>query len=149
MFYYLLALVSGAAVTTQVGLNVKLLSNLGSPILTSFVSFLVGTIVLAIAYIVAACYGLEPVPTLPAITQTSFWMWLGGLLGAFYIFTTIFCSPRIGFANMFSLVVAGQIILAIIFDHFGLLGSSVHLITPLRLLGLVLLIVSVYIIQTN
>ncbi|SFM39826.1 DMT family transporter [Pelosinus propionicus] len=149
MYYYLLALISGAAITTQVGINVKLLSNLGSPVLASLISFSVGTIGLAIVYILAACYGLQPVPTLDAISQTSSWMWTGGLLGAFYIFTTIFCSPKIGFANMFSLVVAGQIVLSIIFDHFGLLGSPVHLVTPFRLIGVALLIVGVYLIQTN
>lgn len=149
MYYYLLALISGAALTTQVGINVKLLSNLGSPILTSFISFSVGTIGLAIVYILAACYGLQPVPTLSAIAQTNSWMWIGGLLGAFYIFTTIFCSPNIGFANMFSLIVAGQIVLSIVFDHFGLLGSPVHLVTPVRLIGVTLLIFSVYLIQTN
>jgi len=149
MCYYLLALISGAAVTTQVGINGKLLVNIGGPILTSFISFLVGTIVLAIAYILAVYYGLEPIPTFNAMTQTSLWLWMGGVLGAFYIFTTILCSPKIGFANMFSLLVAGQIILAIIFDHFGLLGSSVHLISPLRFIGVILLIVSVYLIQTN
>ncbi|MBP2651220.1 MAG: hypothetical protein H6Q74_2045 [Firmicutes bacterium] len=67
MCYYLLALISGAAVTTQVGINGKLLVNIGGPILTSFISFLVGTIVLAIAYILAVYYGLEPIPTFNAM----------------------------------------------------------------------------------
>ncbi|MDF2570135.1 MAG: putative rane protein [Sporomusa sp.] len=149
MYYYLLTLISGVALTTQVGINGKLLSNLGSPILTSFVSFAIGTIGLAVAYIFAVIYGVQPLPTWEAITKTSFWMWLGGLLGAFYIFTSIVCLPKIGFANMFSLVIAGQIIFAVIFDHFGLLGSPLHLISPFRAIGVVLLIISVYIIQTN
>jgi bacterial/archaeal transporter family-2 protein len=71
----------------------------------------------------------------------------GGLFGAFYIFTTIFASPKIGFANMFSLVICGQIIFAILFDHFGLLGNDVHLINPYRIVGVVLLVLGVYIIQ--
>ncbi len=50
---------------------------------------------------------------------------------------------------MFSLVVAGQIISAIIFDHCGRLTGSIHTITPIRLVGVVLLIVGVYMIQTN
>lgn len=148
-YYYLLAFIAGLALSTQVGINGKLLLTLGSPVLTSFVSFTIGTIGLAVAYIIAAAYGLQPVPTWEAITHTSYWMWAGGLLGAFYIFTTIFCLPKIGFANMFSLVVAGQIIIAVIFDHFGLLGSPLHAITPFRALGVALLIVSVYIIQTK
>jgi transporter family-2 protein len=149
VYYYLFALISGAALTTQIGINGKLLSTMESPVLTSFISFLVGTIALAVIYIVAVCYGLQPVPAFNTITQTNLWMWLGGLLGAFYIFTTILCSPKIGFANMFSLVVAGQIILAIIFDHFGVLGNPIHTLSPFRAFGVGLLIVSVYLIQRN
>lgn len=149
MHYYLFALLAGAASTIQAGINGTLSSNLGSPLLTSFISFLVGSIGLFIAYILTAYYGLQPLPTLTSIAQTNYWMWLGGLLGAFFIFTTILCSPKIGFANLFSLLVAGQIILSIIFDHFGLLGSPLHLISPFRILGVVLLIISVYLIQTN
>lgn len=149
MYYYLFALISGAALTTQIGINGKLVSTMESPVLTSFISFLVGTIALAIIYIVAVCYGVQPVPAFNAITQTNFWMWLGGLFGAFYILTTILCAPKIGFANMFSLVVAGQIILAVIFDHFGVLGNPIHTLSPFRAFGVTLLIVSVYLIQRN
>ncbi len=149
MYYYLFALMSGAALTTQIGINGKLLSTMESPVLTSLISFFIGTVALAVIYIVAVFYGLQPVPAFNAITQISLWMWLGGLLGAFYIVTAILCSPKIGFANMFSLVVAGQIILAIIFDHFGVLGNPIHILSPFRAFGVTLLIVSVYLIQTN
>ena len=50
---------------------------------------------------------------------------------------------------MFSLVICGQILLAVIFDHFGLLGNQIHLLTPIRTLGVILLILGVYIIQTH
>lgn len=149
MYYYLLALIAGAALTAQVGVNGRLLVNLGSPVLTSFFSFLIGTIGLGTAYVIAAYNGLQSVPTSNAFAQTNVWMWLGGLIGAFYIFTVIVCAPKIGFANMFSLVVAGQILLAIICDHFGLFGSHIHLLTPMRFVGVALLVVGVYIIQNN
>lgn len=149
MLYYLLALISGAALSTQVGINGKLLFYLKTPIFTAFISFLVGTIGLAVTYLATAYYGLQPIPTFSAISKTSLWMWLGGLLGAFYIFSTIFCSPKIGFASMFSLVVAGQILTAVLFDHFGVFGNPVHPIDPFRLVGILLLIASVYLIQTH
>ena len=50
---------------------------------------------------------------------------------------------------MFSLVVCGQILFAVIFDHFGLLGNQIHLLTPLRTLGIIFLVLGVYIIQTH
>lgn len=149
MLYYLLALISGTFITTQVGINGKLLPFAQSPILTSLFSFVVGTIGLGIVYIAAICSRQELWPNLQVITQSSWWMWTGGLFGAFYIFSTVVCLPKIGVANMLSLVVAGQLILAIVFDHFGILVNSVHAITPQRSIGVILLIVSVYLIQTN
>ncbi|HIU63983.1 MAG TPA: DMT family transporter [Candidatus Avacidaminococcus intestinavium] len=149
MLYYVLAALAGATITTQVGMNTKLLSYLGSPILTAFFSFLVGTLGLGSIYLVAAYYGWQSIPALSVFSGPSLWMWLGGLLGGFYIFTTVFVTPKIGFANMFSLVVAGQIILAVIFDHFGFITGTLHSVTQLRLLGIAFLIIGVYLIQTN
>lgn len=48
---------------------------------------------------------------------------------------------------MFSLVICGQIILSIIFDHHGFLGNEIHLINLQRILGVVLLITGAAIIQ--
>ncbi|MCB2292377.1 DMT family transporter [Clostridium algoriphilum] len=147
--YYLLALVSGFAVTLQVGINGQLRSKIGNPILSSLISFGVGTLGLAIVFFSTVIIGSSVLPTANNIKNTSWWMYIGGLFGAFYIFTTIFASPKIGFANMFSLIICGQIILAVIFDHFGLLGNPIHLLTPLRTLGIILLVLGVYIIQTH
>ena len=54
MLYYLLAVIAGATVSSQVAINGKLLNYLGSPILTSLISFLVGTVGLAVLYFVSA-----------------------------------------------------------------------------------------------
>jgi transporter family-2 protein len=146
--YYLLSLLSGFALTLQVGINGELRSKIGNPVLASLISFGVGTLGLAIIFFSTTLNSSSASPTATHIKNTSWWMFAGGLLGAFYIFTTIFASPKIGFANMFSLVICGQIILSVIFDHLGLLSNQIHLLTPIRLLGVILLILGVYIIQT-
>jgi len=149
LIYYLLSLISGFALTFQVGINGALRLKLGNPILSSLISFAVGTIALAMVLFLTVLNGSSSLPSAANIKNTSWWMFTGGLLGAFYIFTTIFTSPKIGFANMFSLVICGQIILAVIFDHFGLLSNAVHVLTPWRVVGIVFLILGVYIIQTH
>lgn len=147
--YYLLSLISGFALTLQVGINGALRSKIENPILSSLVSFGVGTLGLAFAFFFTILRGSISLPTAAHIKNTNWWMFIGGLLGAFYIFTTIFASPKIGFAKMISLVICGQMILSVIFDHFGLLGNPIHLLTPLRTLGIILLILGIYIIQTH
>ena len=146
--YYLLSFLSGAAISTQAAINGKLSLSLASPLLTSIVSFAVGTLGLFAAYLLAVKSGLQSSPSLQQVLATTWWMWTGGLLGAFYIFTTIVASPKIGFANLFSLLVAGQILFAVIVDHFGILGA-VHTVNGARILGVILLTLGVYAIQTN
>lgn len=149
ILFYLLSLISGFALTLQVGINGALRSKINNPILSSFISFAVGALGLALVFFFTILNGTSSLPNSDNIKSVSWWMFTGGLLGAFYIFVTIFTSPKIGFANMFSLVICGQIILSVIFDHFGLLGNQTHLLNPLRATGVTLLILGVYIIQTN
>ena len=149
MYYHLLALISGAVSTLQAGINTKLQFYLGNPILTSLVNFSVGTLCLSVIYITGALSGFLPVPQLSIVAQTKPWMWTAGILGTFFVFVTVVCSSKIGFANSFSLIVAGQILVSVLLDHYGLLGAPLHVLTPLRGIGIILLILSVYIIQNN
>jgi transporter family-2 protein len=146
MGYYFFALTAGMALALQVGVNGSLRTKAGSPVVSSFISFLVGTIGLGLVLLYMLLSGSYSFPA-NMFREIKWWMLSGGILGAFYIFITIFVSPKIGFTNMFSLVICGQIILSVIFDHFGVLGNEVHLINPLRILGVVLLIFSVILIQ--
>ncbi|HEX3032852.1 MAG TPA: DMT family transporter [Bacillota bacterium] len=147
--YYLLSLAAGAVTTLQVGVNGNLRSALSSPVLASLISFTVGAVGLLAVYGISVLSGIQGVPALAALKQTQWWLWTGGLLGAFIVFSTIIIPPKIGYANMFALVIAGQLVLAILFDHFGIFGNQVHSINPYRAAGVVLMIISVYVIQTN
>ena len=67
------------------------------------------------------------------------WAWLGGVLGAFYVVSTIIAGPRLGAAALLALVVLGQLATSLLVDHFGWLGFPQHPLTPLRLFGALLL----------
>jgi len=149
IIYYLLSFIAGTAITLQVGINGQLRSNIGSPILASFISFLAGSIGLAFVFAVFVLNGTQTFPDMENIRHSQWWMWVGGLFGAFYIFTSIVAAPKIGFAHMFSLIITGQVLLSVLFDHFGMFGNPVHLINPYRSIGIVFLILGVYIIQTH
>lgn len=146
IIFYLIALVSGTFVALQTGVNGKLRFTLGGPVVATLVSFFIGTVALAAAYIISVSTGVQTMPSIANLKQTSWWMWIGGLLGAAYVFSTILVGPRIGIANMLSLAIAGQIIMAVLLDHFGVFGS-VHMINPVRAIGVVLLIGGVYLVQ--
>lgn len=82
----------------------------------------------------------EPAAWSASIAHGRWLSWTGGLFGAIYIAVSIFLLPRFGAATVISLIVAGQMLGAVAFDHFGLLGLQAHAVTPVRLLGATFLI---------
>src|SRR4029079_15083542 len=142
-FYLLLALVAGAMMPTQAAINNKLAAYVASPISAAFISFLVGTVGLFI-YMLAA--GV-PVSNITNIKDAPSVAWLGGLLGAFFVASTVILAPRIGVAMTFSLIVAGQMLITLVLDQFGFLGLPVKDVSLARVGGVLLITAGVVIIR--
>lgn len=142
--YYLVALLAGSAVAIQTGANAQLRLIIHSPIVTACISFLVGTTVLLLYVFIA---NRQYIPELSVISQISWWKWLGGVMGAAYITTVVIIAPRIGAANTLGFIMAGQLMAAVIFDHFGWIGFEVRPVTIWRILGVVFLILGVYLLR--
>jgi transporter family-2 protein len=58
------------------------------------------------------------------------WLWVSGVMSAGMIIGTSFLVPRIGIGAMFVLLVAGQVLAAMVFGQLGLFGAPQ---TPLSL----------------
>jgi bacterial/archaeal transporter family-2 protein len=143
ILFLLLALAAGVLLPVQAGLNAQLRSALGSPVAAALVSFLVGTAGLATIALLLR----TPLPLGRAWAVTSPWQWSGGLIGAVYVLAAILLAPRLGAATLIAAVVAGQMITSLVLDQYGLVGFPVHSLTPIRLLGAVLVIAGVILIQ--
>jgi len=142
-FFIILAILAGMMMPTQAAINNKLAENVQSPILAAFVSFVVGTVALLI-YIVATgapLGNLSMVKEAPAIT------WIGGLLGAFFVASAVVLAPRLGVALTFSLIVAGQMLVTLVIDHFGLFDLPAKQISLPRVLGVTLITIGVILIR--
>ena len=142
-FYFLLALVAGAMMPTQAAINNKLAGYVLSPISAAFISFFIGTVGLFV-YLIASG---TPISSLFNIKDAPPIAWLGGLLGAFFVTATIVLVPRIGVAMAFSLIVAGQMLITLVLDHFGFLGIPVKEISLARIFGVLLITAGVVIIR--
>ena len=132
---YLLAFAAGVVLIVQVGVNTTLRGALGAPVVTALISFLIGSVALAAFLLLSRT-------TWPARAQwaaTPWWAWFGGILGAFYVVSTIMAGPRLGAAALLALIVLGQLVTSLLVDHFGWLGFPQHSVTALRLLGALLL----------
>ena len=73
--------------------------------------------------------------------------WIGGLLGAFYVTANVLLVPRLGVAMTFSLIIAGQMLVTVIIDHFGLLGVPVKEVSLPRAAGILLITAGVVLIR--
>jgi len=141
--FLLLALLAGALLPIQAGVNLQLRMVLGHPLAATLVSFVVGS--LGLAALVGALR--VPVPIGAAWERSEWWHWSGGLLGAVYIVATIVVAPRLGAATLVAALVAGQMVASLALDHFGWAGFPVHHIDPWRMVGAALIVGGVVLVQ--
>ena len=143
MNWVLIALGAGGVIAVQSAVNSRLGRELGNPALATLVSFAIG-LVFVVLYCLAARVALPPSGTL---LRVPVWGWFGGVLGAFYVAAVIVTTARLGVGAMAGLTVAGQMVTAVVLDHFGLLGLERHPVSPGRLLGVALLIFGVFLLK--
>ena len=137
LVFILMALVIGLVIPLQSAINSSLRDTLHSgSLLAALVSFTVGTLTLLVA---SALTG-QPFTALGGLSRVAWWEWLGGALGAFFVFGSTLLAPRIGMAAMISLIVAGQVCSSLIFDHYGLLGLPARGISWIRIAGAALIL---------
>jgi bacterial/archaeal transporter family-2 protein len=136
-FLILLAFAAGMAVPVQFAVNAEMRGAVGGPVLAAAISFVVGTLALLVAVLVAR----EGASSLSNLAGAPWWAWAGGLLGAFYVTASIILTPRLGAVTTVGFIIAGQVVISVILDWFGLLNLPVQLITLPKLGGAVLMIV--------
>ncbi len=141
--FILMALVAGFSLPTQAGINAQLNLWTRSPVWAAAVSFAVGTAALIL-------YGLAlriPWPAAADAAGRPWWIWSGGVLGAFFVAATVVLVPRLGAATMITLIVAGQMIASLLLDHYGLLGYPVRPMNLERLFGVALVVAGAWLIR--
>ena len=136
---YTLVFLAGAVIAVQAAINARLGQTLGNGMHAVLASFGVGT---AGAVLYCLVEG-GPVASLDALRGGPWWLWTGGLLGVFFVWSTIFAVPKVGVAVMFPLVVAGQMTAAIVLEHFGLFGSPTQPVSWARVGGVLLVVLGV------
>ena len=143
--YFALAIAAGFVLPTQAGINARLNLWTQSSVLSAAISFAVGTIALVVYAVILRV----PLPPTAALKNYPWWIWTGGVFGAFLVAATVVLAPRLGAAAMIALIIAGQMLASLVLDHFGLIGYTVHPINLTRILGVVLVVGGVVLIRTN
>jgi len=132
--YVLISLLGGAIVPLQLAIvNAFRESTQASQIQSTFYLYLGGALAsLLLSYVMSG--GIKP----PIIENATWWMWLPGLLGSFYILFMFIAAPKIGAGNTLLWVFLGQMYFALILNQTGLFGLEVKAIDIYKIAGLAL-----------
>jgi len=133
-----LAVVLTAAVGGLLALQAPINSGLGKSTGTfqaAFMSFLTGTIVLAvIAGLARGGFG-----QIAEIRSLAPQYLLGGVLGACVVSATLVTVRTLGAGGLAAAAIAGQLTMSVVIDQLGLLGVDKDPISASKLLGVLLL----------
>ncbi|PZF73690.1 DMT family transporter [Taibaiella soli] len=143
ILFLVLALITGALIPIQAATNAAFSKSVGNATITTLMVLIVGLI----GMFVFALLSRVAIPTRQQLAEAPGYSYLGGLIVATYIIMITILVPRIGVGTSIGLIVTGQIICAVVIDHFGLFKTTVQPVNVTRLAGMILMILGVYLIM--
>ena len=127
-----LALLAGALQPFQAAINARLGKEVGNPIFSVFISGLLSGTVLG-AYLL---FTRQVLPKgLHAAVQLPWWMWLGGVIGAAYLTAIVLSTSKLGTGVSMALVIAAQVAISVVLDHYAAFGLDRHPLSAGRIAG--------------
>lgn len=121
---------AGACISLQAPLNAALGRAVQSPLVAAAISFGVGFVLLTLLALMLG----EGRGFADAVKQD--WrLWLGGVLGAFYVWTIVWAMPRMGVLTATCALALGQMVAALALDRMGAFGLPIREISLPRILA--------------
>ncbi|HZM62657.1 MAG TPA: DMT family transporter [Vicinamibacterales bacterium] len=141
--YLLFALLTGAGVAVQSVINARLRVLLDGPFWAAAVQVIVALVFLLVLTLLTR----QPAPVLSGIARAPLWIWTGGLFGAMFVLATIILTPKLGATLTLAMMIVGQLTGALVVDHYGLFSGTIVRLSTLRVLGVALLLLGVWLIR--
>jgi transporter family-2 protein len=140
--WMVMALIAGSLLPLLGAFNAKLGAAIASPLHASVISFTVGTLAM-ITYVFVTRQSVS----WSGIGSAPWYAWFGGLCGAFSLTAIILTYPKLGPGLGFGLLIAGQLVISAVLEHFNVLVAEPHPISILRVCGIALVIAGVAMIR--
>ena len=137
------ALLAGAVIPIQAGANATLGRNLGHPLWATLVSLTVS----ALIGLAVIAWLRVPMAATAVAAKGPLWSWIGGICGLVYVLSAVALAPKLGVTTFMAAVVAGQVVIALMLDHFGLFGLAERAITWPRVLAAMLIVSGVLLLH--
>lgn len=133
--YISFALFIGIISAIYLPMNSSVAKYLGSPITANITFYLVA---LVTSLLIFAVYG--NFETINNIKNVPPYLFLTGFISAFIVLGVTFLIPKIGVRQLVILSIAGQLVMAMIVSHLGVLESPKDPITIKKIIGASLLL---------
>ena len=130
----------GGLIALQAPINAGLGKATGN-VAAAFVSFTVGTLLLALLVAVSGQLG-----GLGDTFAVNWYYLLGGILGVAYVYTVLVTVSSIGAGAVAAATVTGQLTASVLIDRMGILGLEEQPLSPERLIGVGLLLAGTYLV---
>jgi len=138
-------IIAGMLVASQSAINGELGVVLKSSMHAALISFAVGSIILLV---VVGLVQRDLTDIKLAFGKGKpWWIWIGGFLGALFVFGNAYLVPLIGTGAVVVLALLGQMLSSLVVDQFGLLGATIKKIVPIQIVGIVVMFVGVALIE--
>jgi bacterial/archaeal transporter family-2 protein len=138
--FYLLALLAGAALSFEGAIYAELGKSIGQ-LETSFYNFFMGSIILGLLWLFFGKGRLSYTLEAPK------WSLLGGVLGVVYLTSIVVSVPFVGVGITMVAVIIGQLVMSMIIEHFGWLGSKKTKINKEKILAVISMVVALILIN--
>ncbi len=131
---------TGGLIAMQPAINSGLGKATGN-IAAALVSFAIGTLLLAVIVALAGQAG-----GVGEATGVPWYLLLGGILGAAYVFSALVTVSSIGAGGVAAATITGQLTFSVILDRIGFLGLEETPISLDRIIGVALLLAGTFLI---
>jgi transporter family-2 protein len=144
--WLIIGFVFGFAPPIQTAINSALGQQIHSSVMAALVSFTIGTILLFILTLIFN-------RSLKMTSHNEFqgkikpWYFIGGILGVIFVTSNIILMPHLGAAVTTIVAMLGQMLMGVIIDHFGLLGTTVNKITLRKVAGVIAIMIGIILLR--
>ena len=136
-------LLAGIGIPIMAAMTSSLGRHLSSPIAASAFAFLMAFCIALIALLIADKSFIKQIPSAPK------YLFVAGAFIAFYVLAISFVAPHFGIGNAIFFVLLGQLLSAAIIDHYGLFGAQINHLSVMRVSGILLMVLGVWLSQNT
>ncbi|MGG1247693.1 DMT family transporter [Bacillus spizizenii] len=137
---YLLALLAGAALSFEGAIYAELGKTIGQ-IETSFYNFFMGSIIMGLLWLFFGKGELSYTLKAPK------WSLLGGVMGVVYLTSIVISVPFVGVGITMVAVIIGQLVMSMVIEHFGWLGSKQTRVNREKIFAVISMIIALILIN--